>query len=43
MGAAGAAAPPQHRNKKKLVDLMISNILNDLPSSQNHPLKSADD
>jgi hypothetical protein len=45
--AAGLQSPqaPRNRNLKNtdFVDIMISEVLRDLPFSQNHPLKSADD
>jgi hypothetical protein len=41
-----AAAPPTNNEIKKkhsFVDMMLSNVLRDLPFSQTHPLKMADD
>jgi hypothetical protein len=44
-GGLRSAASPKLNIKKNtdFVDMMISNVLRNLPYSQNQPLKSADD
>jgi hypothetical protein len=44
-GAARLHPPPPSQNLKNtdFVDMMLSNVLYDLPLNQNQPLKSADD
>jgi hypothetical protein len=44
-GRRTATLPPPHPKSKfkKIVDMMISNVLRDLPFSRNQHLKSADD